>query len=108
MSPKSTAALSQFFPLEDYNVPLTLTCGQAFRWTEKDNAWIGVVQNRWVRLLTDQFSIHAEVAEPVNNWLWLSDYLQLNVDIREVIRTFPADEPMKAAVTACRGLRLLR
>jgi N-glycosylase/DNA lyase len=104
----ANANLSHSFPFEDYNLPLTLTCGQAFRWTKKDNTWVGVVQNRWVRMQVDEFSIHANVSQPVNNWLWLSDYLQLNLDIREVIRTFPQDEPMKAAVVACRGLRLLR
>src|ERR1051326_485492 len=102
------AALSHSFAIEDYNLPLTLASGQAFRWTQRDNAWIGVVENRWIGLLADQFSIHAQVSQPVDDWLWLQDYLQLSLDIREVIRTFPSDRPMKAAVTACRGLRLLR
>src|SRR4051812_4510367 len=104
----ANASLTQSFPVEDYNLPLTLSCGQAFRWIEKDKAWIGVVQNRWVRLALGDISIHAEVAQPVKDWFWLADSLQLHLDIREVIRTFPQDEPMQAAVMACRGLRLLR
>jgi N-glycosylase/DNA lyase len=38
----------------------------------------------------------------------LSDYLQLDLNLAEVVRTFPDDEPIRAAVAACRGLRLLR
>ena len=105
---KQNVTLNHSFGIEDYNLPLTLTSGQAFRWTEQDGTWIGIIHNRWVRLRADEFSVHAEVAQPVTDWTWLSDYLQLHLDVRKVIRSFPADDPMKAAVTACRGLRLLR
>src|SRR5205807_2842856 len=43
-----------------------------------------------------------------SDWAWLKDYLQLELDFAQVLRTFPDDEPMRAAVSACRGLRLLR
>jgi N-glycosylase/DNA lyase len=50
----------------------------------------------------------AEAAEPVTNWDWLADYLQVELDLEPVLRSFPDDEPMRTAVAACRGLRLLR
>ena len=100
--------LTHSFPVEDYDLAMTLTSGQAFRWRLRDGAWEGVIGHHWVRLRADEFSIQAEVAEPVTDWSWLTNYLQLDLDIREVIRTFPDDEPMKAAVAACRGLRLVR
>jgi len=46
--------------------------------------------------------------KPTADWQWLVNYLQLELDVREVVRSFPSDEPMQAAITACRGLRLLR
>jgi N-glycosylase/DNA lyase len=52
--------------------------------------------------------IIAEAAVPVADWTWLTDYLQLHVVLSEVLRAFPDDEPMRAAVAACHGLRLLR
>jgi N-glycosylase/DNA lyase len=52
-------------------------------------------------------TLTAETATPVQDWRWLTHYLQVDVDLSEVLRTFPDDEPMRAAVTACRGLRLL-
>ena len=56
------------FRIEDYNVPLTLASGQAFRWTQKDGGWVGVADNRWIRLRADESSIVAEVASPVTSW----------------------------------------
>jgi N-glycosylase/DNA lyase len=44
----------------------------------------------------------------VSDWQWLTHYLQLDIDLAEVLRAFPDDPPMRAAVAACRGLRLLR
>lgn len=96
------------FALRDYNLAATLTCGQAFRWQQQDRWWTGVIGTRWVRLRSESGSITAETAEPVADWDWLTHYLQLRVDLGEVLRAFPNDEPMRAAVAACRGLRLLR
>ncbi len=50
----------------------------------------------------------AETAAPVNDWRWLTHYLQAELDLGLVLATFPDDAPMRAAVVACRGLRLLR
>lgn len=96
------------FSVRDYDLAATLDSGQAFRWNFVDGAWVGVIANRWVRLCADEFSITAETAESVSDWKWLTDYLQLDVDMSGVLATFPDDEPMRAAVQACRGLRLLR
>ncbi len=64
--------------------------------------------NRWVRLVSDSNSITAQTAEPVAEWDWLADYLQLTLDLDAIVKTFPDDPPMRAAVNACLGLRLLR
>jgi N-glycosylase/DNA lyase len=96
------------FAARDYNLAATLTSGQAFRWQQQDRWWAGVVGNRWVRLRSEPGSITAETAGPVADWDWLRHYLQLCVDLGEVLHAFPDDEPMRAAVAACRGLRLLR
>lgn len=96
------------FAVRDYDLAATLTCGQVFGWRQHDQWWAGVVGNHWVRLRSDPSSITAETAEPVADWDWLTNYLQLHLDLGEVVRSFPDDEPMRAAVDACRGLRLLR
>jgi N-glycosylase/DNA lyase len=96
------------FAVRDYDLAATLTSGQAFRWQWRDGSWIGVVGKHWVRLRADEFSISAACAEPISDWHWLTEYLQLDLDLSAVLMKFPDDEPMRAAVTTCRGLRLLR
>ena len=103
------ASTSQhIFPVRDYDLAATLASGQAFRWRERDGWWEGVVGARWVRLRQVDKGIAAETAAHVSDWDWLTHYLQTNVEISSVLLSFPDDEPMRAAVTACRGLRLLR
>jgi N-glycosylase/DNA lyase len=96
------------FPLQEYDLTTTLTSGQAFRWYPAGDAWDGVIDGRWVRLRSDGARLLAETAEPVESWLWLEEYLALDEDLKAVLKTFPADEPLRAAVAQCRGLRLLR
>jgi N-glycosylase/DNA lyase len=121
-------ARQHLFQVRDYDLAATLTSGQAFRWRECDGWWEGVVGARWVRLKQVDEGILAETVEgrgsrvvgnsipafdsrPSNldpNWHWLAHYLQTEIDLPSVLLSFPDDEPMRAAVTACRGLRLLR
>jgi N-glycosylase/DNA lyase len=96
------------FALRDYDLAATFTCGQAFRWQSHAPDWVGVIGTHWVRLHQAPGCLIAETAQPVSDWDWLAHYLQVDVDWSGVVRTFPDDEPMRAAVTACRGLRLLR
>src|ERR1051325_4618244 len=97
-------ANSVVFPVRDYDLAATLDSGQAFRWKFADGTWNGVIGNRWVRLRADEFSITAETAEPMSDWNWLRDYLQIDLDMNAVLATFPDDEPMRAATSACHGL----
>jgi N-glycosylase/DNA lyase len=96
------------FEICDYDLAATLDSGQAFRWVRQGESWAGVVGHRHVRLWSEPRGITAEVCAPVSDWHWLTDYLQLEVDLAKVISTFPDDAPMRAAIAACRGLRLLR
>jgi len=99
---------TQTFAVRDYDLVTTLTCGQAFRWQPHDSWWHGVIGPHCVRLRSERFAIAAETPESVAKWDWLTHYLQLDVDLDEVLRAFPDDEPMRTARGACRGLRLLR
>jgi N-glycosylase/DNA lyase len=103
-----TDAATVVFPVADYDLAGTLESGQAFRWNHLDGGWNGVIQNHWVRLRADAFSITSEAAQPVTDWTWLKNYLQTDLDFGSVVASFPDDEPIRAAVNACRGLRLLR
>lgn len=97
-----------FIPVRDYDLAATLASGQAFRWKREGDSWEGVIAGRWVRLHQSPSGISATTAEPVSDWSWLTHYLQTDIDLASVIQTFPDDEPLRCAVGACRGLRLLR
>lgn len=95
--------------MRDYDLRATLNSGQAFRWqADADGSWRGVVSGRWVRLWQEDGAIWAETALPQDDWRWLAEYLQVEVDLAAVVKTFPPDPPLRAAVRACYGLRLLR
>ncbi len=96
------------FPVRDYDLAATLASGQAFRWKKRDDAWEGVIAGRWVELREEPKAIVARTAEAQRDWDWLRHYLQIDVDLEKVLATFPNDDAMRASVTACRGLRLLR
>jgi len=103
-----TVSCRQILPVRDYDLGATLSSGQAFRWRQQGDAWVGVVGGHWVRLQAAGDSIIAETAGPKADWNWLAHYLQIETDLCAVLASFPEDEPMRSAVGACRGLRLLR
>ena len=102
------AGAETFLPARDYDLAATLDSGQAFRWRQEADAWIGIVGQNWLRLHARSDGIAAETAAPVDDWSWLAEYLQTNIHLNLVLATFPDDEPMRNATLACHGLRLLR
>lgn len=94
--------------ISDYNLEITFTSGQAFRWQLRDGWWEGVMANRSVRLQVRRNRLVAETLGPVSDWRWLEDYLQVGAPLTGIVSRFPTDAGMTAAVQACRGLRLLR
>jgi len=96
------------FSVHDYDLAATLSSGQAFRWEHREGAWDGVVDRQWVRLRSTPGQILAQTSAPVEDWFWLTDYLRTEENLEPVLASFPDDVPLRAAVNACRGLRLLR
>ena len=108
MTVKMTPASAILLPVRDYHLAATLDSGQVFRWQRIENSWHGVVGRQWVHLTQTPEGIRAGTATPVENWDWLRRFLQTEMDLAAILNTFPDDDPMRQAVAACRGLRLLR
>ncbi len=92
------AASELLIRVQDYDLGSTLDSGQAFRWHQTDTAWTGVIGRRWVRLHLNGDSLSVQTATPVTNWEWLTDYLQLQLDLPGVLARFPDDPPLRSAV----------
>jgi len=97
-----------FLPVRDYDLAATLDSGQVFRWRRDGDSWTGVLGRHSLRLTQQADGIHAQAAAPVADWHFLREFLQTDVDLAAILRTFPDDEPMRAATGSCPGLRLLR
>ena len=95
-------------PVRDYDLAATLDSGQVFRWQPQGDSWAGVLGQHFIRLTQTEDGIRAQAAAPVDDWTFLREFLQSDVDLAAILKTFPDDEPMRAAVASCRGLRLLR
>jgi N-glycosylase/DNA lyase len=102
------SATKIIFRVHDYDLAATLDSGQAFRWQEQNDSWVGVIGKHWVRLTQTSDGIRAESVAPVAGWGFLRDFLQTEINLAAVLKTFPDDEPMRIAVAACPGLRLLK
>lgn len=109
MKAEQKQAASEFFlPATDYDLAATLNSGQVFRWRQQGEFWMGVVGDKCVRLRQERDGISAEMDAETHDWDLLRKFLQTDVDLENILQTFPDDEPMNRAVTACRGLRILR
>jgi N-glycosylase/DNA lyase len=95
-------------PVRNYDLEATLDSGQSFRWRPDNGSWTGVIGRRRVRLTGTRDGIRAETTGPAADWQWLHHYLQTGADLDAVLESFPDDAPMRDAVAACRGLRILR
>ncbi len=102
------ATLRHTWPVREYDLAATLESGQVFRWTPEDGGWEGIVAGHWVRLTATPHTLTAETCVPQTDWNWLARWLRLGDDLGAIVATFPPDPPLQEAVSACRGLRLLR
>jgi N-glycosylase/DNA lyase len=102
------AATRIIFRVRDYDLAATLNSGQVFSWQKQNDSWIGVVGKNFARLTQTDGGILAETSAAIEDLDWLREFLQTEIQLENIVKTFPDDEPMRAAVASCRGLRLLR
>lgn len=110
MSPSSPLTEPLFLPVRGaYNVGATLDSGQVFRWQPVgDGAWSGVLGSQVLRVRATDGGLLVWSADLAPNLTAVREFFQTEVDLTAVQQSFPDDAPMRAAVAACPGLRLLR
>lgn len=99
----------KFNNISQLSLPLTLDCGQSFRWHENsDKSWHGVVNGKAVDVCLNKqtLKISGDVcSDDAEMW---QKYFDLNRDYASICKTLSQDEKLKTAIDAYPGIRILK
>lgn len=87
-----------------FNLALSVSCGQAFRWHESNGVWSAPVGNAvWHVAQKGDMLYYSGASEEE-----IIHYFALDRDLDEILADIDRDELIHQAVVKCRGLRILR
>jgi N-glycosylase/DNA lyase len=88
----------------DFDLALTLGCGQVFQWQRHGAGWLGMIGELpcYAEQRGETLLVSRGMEETAGR------YFALDHPLGEMCATFPDDPAMAAAAKACRGLRLVR
>ena len=89
---------------EDFDLTLTLECGQVFHWQREGAGWLGAIGSD--PIYVEQRG--GEMFLPARMEVVVSRYFALDHPLAEICATFPDDPAMQAAAQFCRGMRIVR
>lgn len=92
---------------KNFDLPLTLFCGQAFRWKEVEDGWHGVAFSKPLTVKKSDNGLIFECSEEDFENIWRK-YFDLDTDYGKLCETFSADEHLKTAVNEYPGIHILR
>jgi len=86
------------------DLALSLSCGQAFRWEEREGWWEGVVGGDLWRVRQEgERVLYTGAKAPA-----VRQYLALDEDLPAILASVDRDPVMHRSIEACGGLRILR
>ncbi|VVB93576.1 Endonuclease III [uncultured archaeon] len=88
----------------DFNLDLTLSCGQVFRW-EKNERWTGVVNGKLIRAKQEGTEV---IIDSLLDKKFIRDYFRLDDDMEKIYASINRDEKIDSLIRKYRGLRLIR
>ncbi|MBP3626930.1 MAG: DNA-3-methyladenine glycosylase 2 family protein [Clostridia bacterium] len=90
------------------SLPMTLDCGQAFRWSSDDGKlWKGIAYNKYLELYIDNDTlVLLNTTEEDFNNIW-KRYFDLERDYQKIIDSISENEILKSASSYGSGIRLL-
>ena len=98
-----------FSDISTLNVGLSLDCGQAFRWSEKNNGvWHGVAFGRAVDICQQDGTV--TVSGDIRSGdekLW-SSYFDLERNYEKICADLSSDSYLNRAITEYKGIRILK
>ncbi len=96
-----TITLSQDQP---FDLGLTLSCGQVFRWEYEEGIWNGIVGESPIRISQKGCELTFDGADPD----MICAYFQLEEDLSSILSAIDRDPLIHGAISRCRGLRVIR
>lgn len=96
------------YGIEEFDLPHTLDCGQAFRWKEKNGIWQGVAFGKFLELekLEDGTVVLFNTTTEDFENIW-RDYFDLDRDYKKIVEILSVNETLKKACEYSYGIRIL-
>jgi len=95
--------------VSDFDLGLTLDCGQAFRWNKiGDRKYSGVIGESIVEISQDGGRLSVLASNASINHAFMRSYLGLDDDLTSIYNDIAYDINIKDAIKRFRGLRILR
>ncbi len=91
-------------PVGEFDLRMTLNCGQVFHWQKFRDGYAGVIGSTPVYVVQRGRRLFATTGTAGV----LRRYLALDHPLKTIYQSFPADPAMQTALQACRGLRIIR
>jgi N-glycosylase/DNA lyase len=91
-------------PARDFDLALTLECGQVFHWVREGAGWLGTIGDR--AMYVEQRG--EELLVPKGAEKLACHYFALDHPLVEICASFPEDPAMQSACDFCRGMRIIR
>lgn len=95
--------------IEEFDLPHTLDCGQAFRWKcDENGVWSGIAGNKFLQLekLEDGTVVLYNTNEEEFNGYW-KNYFDLDRDYSKIVKQLSQNETLKNACEYSYGIRVL-
>ncbi len=95
--------------IEEFDLPHTLDCGQAFRWkTDENGVWSGVAFDKFLKLekSADGTVIFYNTTKDDFENIWY-DYFDLDRNYSEIVKILSQDDILKKASEYSYGIRIL-
>jgi N-glycosylase/DNA lyase len=91
-------------PADEFDLDLTLECGQVFHWQRLAPGWLGAIGD--CAVYAEQRG--ASLLVPAGTETLCHRYFALDHPLGKISATFPSDATMARARQFCRGMRIIR
>ena len=91
---------------KDFNLDITLSCGQVFRWNkDHEGFWHGFINGRIVKLRQSGDHLFYKGGAASTD---IIKYFNLHIDYRDILRSISKDPLIRKAIKEYHGLRIIK